>query len=418
MQTEKIDQVRRYLENRMPHYLDILKTMVDINSFTYNADGVNELGEFTATIFTDLDFSFEIVHSINPSYGKHLFLYSSNYPKSANSPAATVERVISIISHLDTVFHPDEEKANQFFFRLEGDRVYGPGTVDIKGGTVMVLMVLEALKVFFPDQFVETPWLIAMDASEESLSQDFGKLCIERIPEKSRACLIFEGGTPNPDGYSLVNTRKGRAEFRVTATGRSAHAGNYHKSGANAIIQLADTVRKIADMTDYAQSLTYNVGVISGGTVVNRVPHSAEARVEMRAFSQPVFDVGYGKILSLDGSSTVSSFNGYPCEVSVDTLTLSPPWPRNQASDQLFNHWAETGKQLGLQIIPEARGGLSDGNLLWQHVPVLDGLGPVGNNAHCSERSPDGSKDQEFALLTSFVPKALLNIVALTRLIG
>ena len=57
----------------------------------------------------------------------------------------------------------------------------------------------------------------------------------------------------------------------------------------------------------------------------------------------------------------------------------------------------------------EERGGLSDGNLIWDAVPTLDGLGPWGDNDHCSERSPDGSKLPEFVEVSSFVPKAVLN---------
>jgi glutamate carboxypeptidase len=70
-----------------------------------------------------------------------------------------------------------------------------------------------------------------------------------------------------------------------------------------------------------------------------------------------------------------------------------------------------------MRVSQEQRGGLSDGNLLWERFPTLDGLGPAGNNAHCSERSPDGSKDQEYVLVESFVPKALLNALAIMKLV-
>jgi glutamate carboxypeptidase len=72
---------------------------------------------------------------------------------------------------------------------------------------------------------------------------------------------------------------------------------------------------------------------------------------------------------------------------------------------------------LGLSVQPEERGGLSDGNFLWDAVPTIDGLGPWGDNDHCSERSPDGSKLPEYVEVTSFVPKALLNAHAIVDLI-
>jgi glutamate carboxypeptidase len=55
--------------------------------------------------------------------------------------------------------------------------------------------------------------------------------------------------------------------------------------------------------------------------------------------------------------------------------------------------------------------------MLWDHFPTLDGLGPVGANAHCAERSPDGSKDQEFALASSFISKGLINVMAIMKLL-
>jgi len=72
---------------------------------------------------------------------------------------------------------------------------------------------------------------------------------------------------------------------------------------------------------------------------------------------------------------------------------------------------------MSLEVIHEARGGLSDGNRLWMHFPTLDGLGPMGENAHCSEHDPIAGKEQEFVLASSFIPKAMLNTVAILDLI-
>ena len=69
-------------------------------------------------------------------------------------------------------------------------------------------------------------------------------------------------------------------------------------------------------------------------------------------------------------------------------------------------------------MLPEQRGGLSDGNHLWNTLPTIDGLGPYGEHGHCSERSADGSKDQEYADKSSFIPKTLLNFTAIRKLIA
>jgi len=79
--------------------------------------------------------------------------------------------------------------------------------------------------------------------------------------------------------------------------------------------------------------------------------------------------------------------------------------------------WQEAGVEAGVLIESESRGGLSDGNQIWHAVPTLDGLGPSGDNAHCSERSADGSKLPEYVEPGSFVPKAAVNVLALRRLV-
>jgi glutamate carboxypeptidase len=122
---------------------------------------------------------------------------------------------------------------------------------------------------------------------------------------------------------------------------------------------------------------------------------------------------------ALNEFSTVHSANGYyPCRVQVDVLGLWEPWAPNDRSQMLLQHWRTTGQALGLTIAPQQRGGLSDGNWTWQQVPTIDGLGPDGGNAHCSERSEDGSKDQEYVLPDSYLPKGLLNLLAIHKLVA
>jgi glutamate carboxypeptidase len=124
-------------------------------------------------------------------------------------------------------------------------------------------------------------------------------------------------------------------------------------------------------------------------------------------------------MLALSGQSTVSnSKNDYACEVRVELLSRVDPWSPNPATDSLLPFWQEAATTLGVKVIREERGGLSDGNHIWRQIPTLDGLGPGGGNAHCSEQSADGSKEQEYANRSSFVPKALLNSLAILNLIS
>jgi glutamate carboxypeptidase len=401
-------RIEAYLENNLPRYLNLLMEMVVINSFTGNPKGVNTLGKFTSKQFNNLGFQAEHIQADNPNYGKHMILTRGGQ----SGPT------IGLITHLDTVFPVEEEIANNFHWRIDGDRIYGPGTNDIKGGTIMIFMVLEALQTFAPEIFESVTWIILANAAEERLSKDFNHLCLKRLNEIASAALIFEAGVRDENTFQLVTARKGRATYRVTAIGKGSHAGSGHKNGANAIVQMAHTIQQIANLTDYDRELTFNVGRVSGGTVVNRVPHHVESNVEMRAYTPEVFESGVKNIFSLENQPSVSSAKGdYTCRISINITGQTEPWPDNSATENLLKTWKKSALPLGFDIRRERRGGLSDGNALWDSIPTIDGLGPYGANAHCSELSADGSKDQEFVNRSSFVPKALLNTLAIIELV-
>jgi glutamate carboxypeptidase len=399
-----------YLTEKFPSYLEIYKKMIGINSWTYNKSGVDELSSYTAEIFKELGFTAEKIPSVNHEFASHLFLRRS--AKNLNA------MIIGCVSHLDTVFSPDEEIKNDFNWKISGDKIYGPGTNDIKGGTLVIYMILDALNRISTEVFESVNWMILLDATEETESDDFGDLCCEKLAG-AEACLVFESGDADEREMKLVISRKGRATFKIETSGRGSHAGSAHESGANALLEMAGVIRQVESFTDYEKSLTFNTGIVKGGSALNRVPHHAEALIEMRAFSPEAFLFGKEKILKLNGAGSVKSADGkFTCTVSVELLRENPAWPENEKTISLYKKFEKAANILGYKLIPEARGGLSDGNFLWNCVPVIDGLGPAGDNCHCSEKSADGSKDQEYAVLSSFIPKALLTIHALLNLTG
>ncbi len=399
-----------YLAEKFQHYLEIYKNMVSINSWTDNKSGVEDLSSYTAEIFHELGFKSEKISSVNPEYAGHLIL--------SCSADKTVKNKIGFVSHLDTVFSPEEEIRNDFNWKIEGDRIYGPGTNDIKGGTLVIYMILDALKKISPEVFNSVNWMIMLDASEETESDDFGNICRDKL-SGSDACLIYESGNIAGDKMQLVTSRKGRAVFKIETHGKGSHAGSAHESGASALLEMAEAVKQVESFTDYKKSLTFNTGIVKGGSALNRVPHYAEAFVEMRAFSPDVFSEGKKKILNLNEKGKVISGDGrFTCSVSAELIRENPAWPENQQTISLLKIFETAGSLIGYKIIPEARGGLSDGNFLWEHFPVIDGLGPSGDNCHCSEKSADGNKDQEYANMSSFIPKALLSIHAILEITG
>jgi glutamate carboxypeptidase len=339
---------------------------------------------------------------------------------------------IALVSHLDTVFSPDEEEKNHFQWRPDehhpryGRVIYGPGTIDIKGGTAMMWLTLKTLQAQKPDVFDAVTWQLFLNSSEEVLADDFPAVWGKYLNKRNTlAGLVFEAETRRPlapgadhAGRSrLVVARKGRAEWRVTVEGRGAHPGVDHPSGANAIVQLSRVADRIAAMTNYDKNLTFNIGTIKGGAAMNRVPWLAVATGEVRAFSPEILEEALSALRRLEGKGDVASpKDGWTCSIQVEVANKAPAWPQNE-SIGLFDIWRKAGETLGCPLEPEARGGISDGNVLSQTAPTLDGLGPWGMNDHCSEQSDDRTKEQEFVFPDSFLPKATLNVLAISDLV-
>ncbi len=405
------EKLLKTIENNLESYLDFLKKLVNVNSFTRNPEGIKEVNSITANKFAELGFSAREVDSTVPGFGPHQIL-----EKKGSS-----EYWIGMISHSDTVYPPEEEKKNNFHWLEEGEKIYGPGTIDIKGGTAMIFALLHTLSQLTPKLFEKINWKILIDASEEDDNRDFGKLVSRELPPKQTlGALVFEPGKyEEKNRFWLVTARKGMAVFKIRAEGRSAHSGTNHKKGANAVVQLAEVTTKLALLTDYSREITVNPGPFRGGTVTNRVPDWAELELELRAFDDKAFREIKEKILSFDGYSSVfSESDRYPCRVKVEVLRQTRPWPPNPRTEQLFAYWKKAAEELGFQVYPESRGGLSDANLIWDQYPVIDGLGPAGANAHCSEKSPDGKKEPEYLNKNSFIPKLALNFKAITLLLS
>src|SRR5262249_37607792 len=138
----------------------------------------------TAAAFARLGFEARTHPSALPDAGAHVLL--TRHGRSG--------RTVAMVSHLDTVFTRVEEEANDFRFRVEGDKLYGPGVGDIKGGTLMVLMVLDALHAVCPAAFESVTWAVGLNANEERLDGEFNGLFRRHLAGPVLGVLVFEAG--------------------------------------------------------------------------------------------------------------------------------------------------------------------------------------------------------------------------------
>lgn len=388
--------------DRLPEALELLRRLVAVNSFTTNAAGVAEVARITAEAFAPLGFEAAMIECETPGAGPHLFL---SRPGEGDP--------IVLVTHSDTVFPEEEERANGFAWdeRTEEGRIYGPGTIDNKGGTALIWLMLHLLREYDRAAFESAHWIVASNAAEEVIGDDFARATRQLCQDRARAVLVFEGGPREADGWHLVISRKGRSTWRLEAEGRAAHAGSQHHAGINAIEELAAVLPKIAARTNAAANRTVNIGFIEGGTVVNRVPHEAAAEWECRAAEPDSLEEADAFFESLNGPAE----NGATLRAIRTGYTR--PWPGGEGTGALLSFWQDAAAEMGEGIRPVPRGGLSDANHLAGLGPVLDGLGPSGGNAHCSERSEDGSKLPEYLSTETMVLKAAINAGALSRLI-
>jgi glutamate carboxypeptidase len=405
---EEFASLRPIIERRLPEALNFLSRLVAVNSFTRNREGVLRNAELVAAQFRELGFAEERVPAENPRFGEHQFL--SRFGKGRDG--------LLLVTHLDTVYPEEEERKHGFGWLADAGRIYGPGVHDNKGGTVMIWLVLSALRDFAPEVFESLSWQVAANAAEEELVPDFPQLCRARMPRECRAALVFEACGGSGQGMSLARSRKGSANMRVSVEGRGAHAGGRHREGANAIVELAQVIDRIARLTDYSRELTVNVGSIKGGGLSNRVPHFAECEVNIRAFDEAVLQAAIDAMFALqdEPASVRAVSDGFACRVHVELLGRNPAWPQNAKTDELIEVWMQAARRLSLPLQAESRGGLSDGNYLSRFVPTLDGLGPFGLNGHSSERNADGSKLPEYVVVSSFLEMAAVNVMAIRQL--
>ena len=293
---------------------------------------------------------------------------------------------ILVLSHLDTV-HPVGAIDGVLRVRREGDRVYGPGIYDMKGGACLAWYAFRHLvrtgrETPLPITFLFVP--------EEEVGSPTSRALIEKAARANRYVLVTE---PARDGGRIVTARKGVAIFEMKATGRPSHAGVRHQDGRSAIREMARQILRLEDMTDYARGVTVNVGVVAGGTGSNVVPAECRAEIDVRVPDPEAGEEMCARILGL------SSFDP---EVAVEVAggMSRPPYEKGEGIEALFEHARGLAEEIGFELRDVKTGGGSDGNFTAAlGVPTLDGLGVDGHGAHSHD---------EHLLFSSLEPRTKL----------
>jgi glutamate carboxypeptidase len=273
---------------------------------------------------------------------------------------------IMLLGHVDTVIGHDAHQP----LRADGERLYGTGTADMKGGVIVSLGVARAL-ARRPEAFAELSVLLVTD--EEWRVTPF--VHIERFRGYD-ACLCFEAGERTAEGgEGVVVRRKAAGTLKVLAHGRAAHSGSAPDQGRNALLALAAVARACAQLHDPrgSQQLSVVPTVITSGRAFNVVPATGELIFDLRARSLDAFTAVMDRVPAERDEVTL-------------TATMERLWPGMDSEAITTPLLRAASTRLGRTIAGVPRGGASDASHFAETIALtVDGLGPRGGGAHTPE---------------------------------
>lgn len=357
--------------------LDGILPWVRIESPTTHRDGVNRMMDLAAGEMQSLGGRIERV----PGTGG----FGDIVIARLGGGDAGAEAGILILSHLDTV-HLVGTLESRLPLRRDGDRYFGPGIYDMKGGAWIAAHALRILKsnsvgtklpvtfMFIPDEEVGSP------SSRER---------IEAEARRHKYVLVTE---PCKNGV-VVTGRFAFQRFWIAAQGRPAHAGANNRQGRSAIRAMARVIEHIEDMTDFERGMTFSVGKVAGGTFVNVMPIECRAEVLTVAPTMAIFDEVRERMQAIAGERDGVRF-------TLEHGPVRPLWQPHQATLALYEKARILAAEIGFELRHGSFGGGSDGNFTGAlGCATLDGLGVDGNGAHTFE---------EHMLVSSLVPRCRL----------
>ncbi len=371
-------------ESQTPAMLTLLKRLVEIESPSHDKAAVDRVGAVVAGEARRLGAQVETL----PNARAGDMLIARWLPEAAGREA---KGDILLLSHMDTVF-PLGTLEKMPYYEKDG-KVFGPGVLDMKCGIVITFAAIAALQQ--SGQMPPRP-ITALFTPDEETGSATSRATIEELACRSALVLVLEAALP--DG-SLKTWRKGVGDYSLHVRGRAAHAGGDHEKGRNAIEELAFQVLAIQKMTDYSLGTTLNVGKVHGGTAANVVPQEAVAEIDLRVM-QP------GEAGRIDQAlrSLTPVLEGTSLELTGGLNR--PPMPFDATMQATFEKAAAISASIGLELKAGGSGGGSDANFVAPlGIPVLDGLGAVGEGYH-SERE---------YLVTASLPERVRLLSALLR---
>jgi glutamate carboxypeptidase len=373
-----------WLASQKEPMLALLRTLVDIDSGSYDKAGVDAVGERLRAFLAAHDVTSSALANDNLGDAIRAEVGAG---RGTNAP-------VLLLGHRDTVF-PAGEAARRPFRIVDGHGL-GPGCGDMKAGVVINAFVLAALA-----RFTAAPSpVVALFTADEEIGSPSSKALIKESARTARAVFNSEPGRP---GGGVVTGRKGGKFMRINVFGKAAHAGNNLSDGISAIEELARKIVKLHALTDLANGISCNIGTIAGGQTVNTVAPYATAELDLRFIDSEQGEHTLAEIEAIVAQANVPGARG-----SLEITGEFEPMVASDASRRLFEHYAACARSLGQTVESVFAGGCADSGFAASvGAPTLCAVGPIGGRAHSPE---------EYLDVGSVVPRAQALALAIMRL--
>jgi glutamate carboxypeptidase len=358
----------------------LLEQVVNINSGTMNHAGVKQVADVFDQELKALGFETRWHDLSAVDRAGHLF---------ADNGGPGVCQLL--IGHLDTVFEASSAFQN---FQRQGDTATGPGVSDMKGGDVVILFALKALKA--AGVLDEGRYLVALIGDEEK-SGSPKSISRKHLIDAAKSCDVGLGFEYATSLNAATVARRGSSGWRLTVTGERAHSSMIFSEavGSGAIFEAARILTRFHEQLTGEQYLTFNPGMIAGGTEVDYDPALNAGRVfgKTNVVAQSVVVQGGLRSLSRDQElrararmREIATENNLPKTsaeiIFSDGYPSMAPTPGNLALLALLS---QTSQDLGYGPVtaydPGLRGA-ADISFVADYVDAIDGIGIEGQGAH------------------------------------
>lgn len=389
--TSEERRVAGAVDRRVPQALSLLERAVNLNSGSANLEGVRAVGRLFAAEFEQLGFTTRWVDGAAWSRAGHLI---ADWRGNGRGPK------LLLIGHLDTVFPPDSPF--QRYQALPDSMASGPGVTDMKGGNVVMLLALGALReARLLDQVQVTVVLIG-DEEDSGKPLSLSRRDLRDAAEWADIAIGFEDGDGDPK--TAVIGRRGSSGWTVRTSGRPAHSSQIFREevGSGAIYEAARILATFRDSLAGEPYLTFNPGVIAGGTTVtfdseegrgtafgrnNVVAESTVVAGDIRTLSpeqlarakermRAIVERHYGGT-----GATIVFEDGYP------------PLAPTEGNRRLLARFDQASRDIGagpMTAVDPARAGAADVSFTAGRVDMaIDGVGLMGTGGHTVQETAD-----------------------------